>query len=174
MLRNCCGKALARAETLSGGGKIENRSYLSNQYWMIRKNDSNWLSTIQACPQPLQHSIAGRIALKRCPQLQSQFNLEPILSILATFLSDHSLKTESNRRDTVLMMLGDELRKARERAGLTQEELAVRAKIHRTYVSLLERDLKSPTLDVLFRVCNAMEIRPSRLIARLEKARENR
>ena len=67
-------------------------------------------------------------------------------------------------------MLGDELRKAREAAGLTQEELAFEANVHRTYVSLLERNKKSPTLDVLFRMCHALGIQASRLIARVEKS----
>ncbi len=70
-------------------------------------------------------------------------------------------------------MLGAELRKAREAAGLTQEALAFKASVHRTYVSLLERDLKSPTLDVLFRLCDAMGLAPSTLIRRLEKARQS-
>ena len=66
-------------------------------------------------------------------------------------------------------MLGDELRKAREQAGLTQEDLAFKARIHRTYVSQLERDRKSPTLAVLFRICDALGISASRLIARVER-----
>lgn len=66
-------------------------------------------------------------------------------------------------------MFGEELRKAREKADLTQEQLAFRAGIHRTYVSLLERDLKSPTLDTLFRLCAALDISASKLIAKVEK-----
>jgi transcriptional regulator with XRE-family HTH domain len=66
-------------------------------------------------------------------------------------------------------MVGEELRKAREKAGLTQEQLAFRAGIHRTYVSLLERDLKSPTLNTLFRLCAALDISVSKLIAKVEK-----
>ena len=65
-------------------------------------------------------------------------------------------------------MLGDELRKARESAGLTQEELAFKARVHRTYISMLERDKKSPTLEVMFRLCRALEVSPSNLIARIE------
>jgi transcriptional regulator with XRE-family HTH domain len=67
-------------------------------------------------------------------------------------------------------MLGDELRRAREEAGLTQEELAERAGIHRTYVSLLERDKKSPTIAVLFRLCRAVGVQPTTFIARVEAA----
>lgn len=66
-------------------------------------------------------------------------------------------------------MFGEELRKAREKAGLTQEQLAFKAGVHRTYVSLLERDLKSPTLNTLFRLCAAMAISASKLIAKVEK-----
>jgi len=66
-------------------------------------------------------------------------------------------------------MLGKELRKAREEAGLTQEKLAFEAEIDRSYVSLLENDKKSPTLDVLFRLCSVMKIPVSVLIARVEK-----
>ena len=65
-------------------------------------------------------------------------------------------------------MLGDELRKARESAGLTQEELAFKARVHRTYISMLERNKESPTLEVMFRLCRALEVSPSNLIARIE------
>ena len=68
-------------------------------------------------------------------------------------------------------MLGEELRSAREAAGLTQEQLAERAGVHRTYVSMLERDQKSPTVQVLFRICEAMGIRASKLLTRVEDAR---
>jgi transcriptional regulator with XRE-family HTH domain len=57
-------------------------------------------------------------------------------------------------------------------AGLTQEQLAYAANLHRTYVSQLERDLKSPTVDSLFRLCAAMNVRASQLLARVEKQRQ--
>jgi transcriptional regulator with XRE-family HTH domain len=66
-------------------------------------------------------------------------------------------------------MFGEQLRKAREKSGLTQEQLAFRAGVHRTYISLLERDLKSPTLNTLFRLCAALDISASTLIAKVEK-----
>jgi transcriptional regulator with XRE-family HTH domain len=68
-------------------------------------------------------------------------------------------------------MLGTELRKAREEAGLSQEKLAFEAEVDRSYVSLLENDHKSPTVEVLFRLCDAMKIPASELIARVEKTR---
>ena len=67
-------------------------------------------------------------------------------------------------------MLGDELRKARKKAGLSQEEVAFRANVDRTYISQLEHDKKSPTVDVLLRLCEAMKVAASTIIARVEKA----
>jgi len=66
------------------------------------------------------------------------------------------------------MLLGNELRKARVRAGLTQEELAFKADISRNYVSLLERDEKSPTVNLLLRICTALGVKASRIVARIE------
>jgi len=66
-------------------------------------------------------------------------------------------------------MLGDILREARERAGLSQEQLAFRAGVDRTYVSQLENDKKSPTVQTLFRLCSAMKTSPAAVIARLER-----
>lgn len=65
-------------------------------------------------------------------------------------------------------MLGDELRKERERCGLTQEELASKAGVSRNYVSLLELNQKSPTLNVLLRLCRAMKVKASKVIERVE------
>lgn len=65
-------------------------------------------------------------------------------------------------------MLGEELRKAREKAGLTQEQVAARAKITREYVSHLERGESSPTVDLLRRVCGAIGVKAWQVIRRVE------
>jgi transcriptional regulator with XRE-family HTH domain len=67
-------------------------------------------------------------------------------------------------------MLGEELRTARETANLTQEALAFQAGIDRSYLSQLENNHKSPTLDTLFRLCKALNIKASELIAQVEKS----
>ncbi|TFV29400.1 XRE family transcriptional regulator [Bradyrhizobium frederickii] len=56
----------------------------------------------------------------------------------------------------------------RQSVGLSQEELAERANIHRTYVSQIERGLKSPTLVTLLRLSSALETTPSKLMRQLE------
>lgn len=65
-------------------------------------------------------------------------------------------------------MLGDEIRKARQSAGLSQEELAFRAKVSRQYVSLLERNQKSPTVATLIRIAHEMGVKASGLVDAVE------
>jgi transcriptional regulator with XRE-family HTH domain len=49
---------------------------------------------------------------------------------------------------------------------VSQEELADRADIDRTYVSLLERGLRQPTLDTLFRLAAGLNVAPATLVAK--------
>lgn len=67
------------------------------------------------------------------------------------------------------MSLGKEIHRARLAAGYSQEELAFRADVSRNYVSLLERDEKSPTVKLLLRLCKALGVKASTLIARIER-----
>ena len=45
------------------------------------------------------------------------------------------------------MEIGDKIRRLRLQRGLTQEELAGRCELSKSFISLLERDLTSPSLD---------------------------
>jgi transcriptional regulator with XRE-family HTH domain len=65
-------------------------------------------------------------------------------------------------------MLGAELRRRRKAAGLTQERLADKAGVDRTHVSILERDIRSPTVDTFVRLCRAMDVRASEVLATVE------
>lgn len=71
-------------------------------------------------------------------------------------------------------MLGTELRKAREAAGLTQEQVAARAKVTREYVSHLERGEYSPTVEVLLRIAGALGTKGWKLLKRVEEGRATR
>lgn len=65
-------------------------------------------------------------------------------------------------------MLGEELCAARLAANLTQEKLADEAGISRNYVSLLELNRKSPTVDLLLGLCDTLGVSAADLIRRVE------
>ena len=71
-------------------------------------------------------------------------------------------------------MVGTVLQKMRLKVGITQEELALKAKVDRTYISMLEHNKKSPTLDMLFRLCQAMNIKASTVIAKVERLKTSK
>ncbi|MBQ2262915.1 MAG: helix-turn-helix transcriptional regulator [Loktanella sp.] len=56
------------------------------------------------------------------------------------------------------------LRAARRQKGLSQEELAHRADLDRTYISSLERNVYNPTIDVVARLADALEIEAASLL----------
>ena len=58
------------------------------------------------------------------------------------------------------------LRKYRTAAGFSQEELAHRADIDRTYVSALERGVYSATIDMVARLAEVLEVEPSDMLVR--------
>lgn len=51
---------------------------------------------------------------------------------------------------------GPAIRRHRELLRISQEELAVRAGIDRTYISGVERGVRNPTLDVMQRIAQAL------------------
>jgi len=59
---------------------------------------------------------------------------------------------------------GQVLRKFRQDKGLSQESLGFRSGYHRTYISLLERGLKSPSLQTVFRLAEALEVEPYEMV----------
>jgi len=70
---------------------------------------------------------------------------------------------------TLEKAFGEELQKAREKCGLTQEKLGFESGYHRTYISQLERGQKSPTLKAIFKIASALGIKASDLVARIER-----
>ena len=66
------------------------------------------------------------------------------------------------------LAFGKVLRTVRKDAGLTQEQLALAADIDRTFVSLIERGERQPTVRVLFKLAAALHVSPARLIQMTE------
>jgi transcriptional regulator with XRE-family HTH domain len=60
---------------------------------------------------------------------------------------------------TVARVFGANLRRARRRADLSQEQLGYRASLHRTEIGLLERGARVPRIDTLVKLTTALGIR---------------
>jgi transcriptional regulator with XRE-family HTH domain len=59
---------------------------------------------------------------------------------------------------------GIALRKLRKSSGLSQEELALEAGIQRNFVSLIELGRNQPSITTIFKLADALSIRPSKLV----------
>jgi transcriptional regulator with XRE-family HTH domain len=64
---------------------------------------------------------------------------------------------------------GKSLREVRLAKGLTHEALAERAGLHPTFISLLERGGRMPSLNTVFLLARALGESPSAFVAKLEK-----
>ena len=63
---------------------------------------------------------------------------------------------------------GQVLKKYRLEKGLSQERLALESGLDRTYISLLERGKRQPSIKTLFAISAHLKIRPSTLIEKTE------
>jgi transcriptional regulator with XRE-family HTH domain len=59
----------------------------------------------------------------------------------------------------VLIKFGQKVREQRARLNLSQEELASRAGVHRTYIGMIERAEKNITLENIERIAKALDIK---------------
>jgi transcriptional regulator with XRE-family HTH domain len=71
--------------------------------------------------------------------------------------------------EKLITAFGVILRELRVSAGFSQEELALECGLDRTYISLLERGLRQPTLSTLFKLAQALNLKPSKMIHSVEQ-----
>jgi transcriptional regulator with XRE-family HTH domain len=60
--------------------------------------------------------------------------------------------------------VGLNVRNLREGRGLSQEDLAFEANLHRTYISGVERGVRNPTVSVLGKIAAALGVTPDQLL----------
>lgn len=65
-------------------------------------------------------------------------------------------------------IVGAVIQRFREERKMSQELVSGLAGIGRTHLSAIERGERKPTLETFFRLCDAMGIRPSTVIAAIE------
>ena len=67
-------------------------------------------------------------------------------------------------------LVGRNVRRLRRAAGLTQEELAGRAEIDRTYLSDIERGLRNPTVALLHDLATVLGVHAATLLVPEDRA----
>lgn len=63
-----------------------------------------------------------------------------------------------NLKQEVLIIFGNKVREFRRLKNLSQEDLAEKAQLHRTYIGMIERAEKNITLVNIQKIANALEI----------------
>ena len=75
-----------------------------------------------------------------------------------TFLQDDFMQKEP-----ILVLFGRNVQNHRKALGLSQEQLASRAGVHRTYIGMIERAEKNITLINIEKIANALNVNISEL-----------
>ena len=70
-------------------------------------------------------------------------------------------------------LVGQVIQRKREQKKLSQEVVSGLAGIGRTHLSAIERGERKPTLETFFKIAEALNIRPSVLMAEIETELEN-
>ncbi len=63
---------------------------------------------------------------------------------------------------------GPVLRRFRQEKNLSQEALAARVEVSPSYISRMESDMKKPSLEMIFRLAEALSVNPHELIKAME------
>lgn len=67
-------------------------------------------------------------------------------------------------KQNILIKFGERIREIRKEKGLSQEELAHKADLHRTYIGMIERAEKNITLINIEKIANALEVNIKELL----------
>lgn len=67
-------------------------------------------------------------------------------------------------KQKILIQFGERVREIRKEKELSQEELAHKADLHRTYIGMIERAEKNITLVNIEKIANALEVEIANLI----------
>jgi len=78
---------------------------------------------------------------------------------------------EKNNKDKKFLQncFGQVLRKIRTDIGISQEKLALDVGLDRTYISLMERGLRTPTLFTIYILAERLEVTATQIISDVDK-----
>lgn len=68
-------------------------------------------------------------------------------------------------KEKILVTFGERVRKFRKEKGFSQEQLAFKAGLHRTYIGMIERAEKNITLLNIEKIANALDVNLQKLFS---------
>jgi DNA-binding XRE family transcriptional regulator len=117
------------------------------------------IGALLPCPKQDENSLTASIYLWMLPKVCRYFDSSWIQCI-------------SNVDETLLQRnLGDVIRAERIALGLSQEELAERCQLHRTYIGSVERGERNISIQNVVRIANALNTRVWMLIRAAEESK---
>ena len=66
-------------------------------------------------------------------------------------------------KNNINVIFGNKVAELRKAQKISQEELADKCGIHRTYIGAIERGEKSPTLNTVYKIANGLNININQL-----------
>lgn len=81
------------------------------------------------------------------------------MTIQTNSLPDHS---------DIARIFGEVIRELRRNRGLSQEQFGFECELHRTYISLLERGKRIPSLTTIIQLAIALKVPPSEIVRRVQ------
>jgi transcriptional regulator with XRE-family HTH domain len=78
------------------------------------------------------------------------------------------MSSNLSKSDALVANLGMVIQRRRKGLRISQDELANRAKLHRTYISEIERHARNLSIRILARIADALETTPAELMREAE------
>lgn len=75
-------------------------------------------------------------------------------------------------KKSLATIFGEVLKELRNKAGISQEDLANECELDRSFISMLERGLRMPTIETLFKLSKALKKAPFEIIKIVEVKNE--
>ena len=85
------------------------------------------------------------------------------VDLLSVFSENRSV--ENNNSVDIKQRFGKAIRRRRRELDLSQEALAEKAELHRTYISSIERGTRNPSLENIKKLADALDISIANLFA---------
>ena len=92
-----------------------------------------------------------------------------VIVVVKHFFCYSCRMAETNYRDAVCSQVAKLLRLERERQGVSMTRLAEMSGLSQGMISLVEHEHRNPSLETLLRICHALKIELSTVLARAER-----